>query len=212
LDHVDHEALDRSDLHEALAAQRHALTAAANGDTATALYMLCAVGAALIAFASRMSERVGRLEPGKGALLLALVSALGIGCSYEIPGESPAMRDYAPEMSTAIAEWSDVYEACDPSGVTVAVAAGELYEELCGEGSLRNSVGCHSVAPYPTRHVLVMRSDRVERNTITHEAMHWLADCSGAFPDSQEAHDAPEVWGHDGILERTNDALGLPHD
>ena len=225
---MTHEVLDRSDLKEGLAAQRHALIAAANGDTSAALVHLCALGAALIAFASRVSERLAKLERGAG-LLLALVAATALqGCAvdveaelppvgavesdmFSVPNESPAMERYASELTVAIDTWAatyDISDDCDPYALRIAPAGDRLFARVCGKGDL---LGCTAIIDRRNA-VMLIRPTADKANTVTHEAMHWLAFCSGAFADAQSDHDDPLIWGKGGILARTNDALGLPHD
>jgi hypothetical protein len=49
-------------------------------------------------------------------------------------------------------------------------------------------------------------------NTVTHEIMHIMAHRSGVFQDSQEKHDDKHIWGVNGVLDLTNQDLGLHHD
>ena len=123
------------------------------------------------------------------------------------------MQAYAPELNTAMEQWSRVYDvgACDVQAVSAVVADGAAYAALCGDTP---SKGCHSIAPRPDRHVLVINAQWANeaRNTITHEAMHWLSQCSGTYRDDQPAHDDPLIWRRGGILDRTDQALDLPHD
>lgn len=143
----------------------------------------------------------------------ALVVCLGlVGCAIEIPGEQPVMAHYPAEMRAAIEQWSLDYAAADPYELGYVIADEEQFVTLCGDKP--GVTGCHWHTRGPEKHVLVLRGLLPEswNNTLTHEAMHWLAYCSGAFPDDQINHDAPEIWGKGGILDRTNKVLGFPAD
>jgi hypothetical protein len=141
----------------------------------------------------------------KVALAAALLSH---GCGIEIPGEKPAMSLYPVEIDRAVQKWSKHYNACSTDTLTIAVLDGEEFNSRCGE----ENVGCHVLVTGPGAHsVLIMRADRIDRNTITHEAIHWLASCSGDFENDNPEHDDPILWGDGGILERVNVSLGLPN-
>lgn len=60
--------------------------------------------------------------------------------------------------------------------------------------------------------MLIHATEGNPRSTLTHEVMHWLSYCSGAFADAQTEHDDPLIWGTGGVLARTNEAIRLPHD
>ena len=192
--------------------QRRAVVAAANNQTATVLYELCGFAAAAIALASKVVER---LEKG-GPLLIALAFTIGLqGCATElepVPGARPAMETYAIELSTAIGEWSEVYDvgSADPYALEVVIADVPLFEHLC-ERPAETATGC--TGGDRLRLLVIDASDPDEiRNSVTHEAMHWLSWYSRDVASNNPAHDDPLIWGEGGILERTNHALGLPHD
>jgi len=195
--------------------QRRAIVAAANNQTATVLYELCAFAAAAIALASKVVER---LERGKGALLIGLVAfALGAlqGCAVElgpVPGARPAMESYATELTTAIDTWIEVYDlgTANPYELDVVIADVPLFEHLC-ERPAETATGCTGG---DRLHLLVIDATDPDeiRNSVTHEAMHWLSWYSHDVASNNPEHDDPLIWGEGGILERTNNALGLPHD
>src|SRR5690606_3149993 len=118
---------------------------------------------------SRCADRPQRPHSGEGSApatrersivirTLLASSLFAVGCAYEITGEAQAMRDYALEISTALVEWSNVYaDSCSPANLRAVVAGGEVFADLCGEPEDDSVKGCHSLAPRPTRHVLVIR-------------------------------------------------------
>lgn len=127
-----------------------------------------------------------------GCLLIYLT-----GCAQlPIQGE-PAYALYPDEIDAALASRE---AKCDPWALQVAYATD--IQAYCPNARQ----GCY----LGTRQLALVSADYLDedRNTMTHEAMHWIDDCQG-LPGG---HEDPEVWGPGGALERTNERLGLPHD
>lgn len=45
--------------------------------------------------------------------------------------------------------------------------------------------------------------DAATRYVVRHEATHWLAWCTGYQASGDAGHSMPELWGADGVLERS---------
>jgi hypothetical protein len=145
---------------------------------------------------------------------IALFAVALSACAYEIPGEEPAVSTFGYQIAVARSQWSRVYDigACDPAGLSVVVADEPTWREMDGDAD-PSVMGCHVIAPRPTRHVLMIRARHPASYSaqyiVTHEAMHWFAQCSGTYIDDQPEHDDLLIWGRGGILERTHEVLGI---
>lgn len=45
--------------------------------------------------------------------------------------------------------------------------------------------------------------DTATRYAVRHETVHWLAWCTGYQASGDAGHSMPELWGADGVLERS---------
>lgn len=151
----------------------------------------------------------------KMKIIILLFTFLLLSChNYHMRGEFPLKERYSHEVDVAKTEWSKVYDSadCDPSVVKVVITPEVEAWWWCRWHKTGDWVlyGCYSSSPdisLGTNHLYIFinndASDTQQyKMTVVHELMHFFADCSDDFSDSQPRHDDPVIWGKDGILKR----------
>lgn len=141
------------------------------------------------------------------AVTLAILGPV-FGCAADAVG-ARAVDLYPEEIETARAEWAAVYgSAPSLDELRVVVPSDEAaYGKLC-DATDAGAKGCFSI---DASAIVVRRSwAHEDRNTVTHEAMHALGLRAFGPGGGDAGHHDAAIW--DGVLARTNAALGLPRD
>ena len=143
----------------------------------------------------------------------AIILAAACLCACASP-DGPAMSEGgAVELEEAISQWTAALgpvPGCAAHPVVVIHAESVVNVECVAPGATATGEigGC---LPDIDRHIVINEVyQHRAASIVTHEAMHWLAGCSGLYPELQYLHDDPEIWDAGGVLAATNDALGLP--
>lgn len=137
------------------------------------------------------------------------------------PGEFRMCDRYAHLMDAAKEEWAKDYSlgTYDAGNIDIVfVSAVELPAACYVKKYLQNHPGvtvngCTVHVDDTWEHPLIVinRDERYESwdGVAVHELMHVMSKYTGTWAGVQSLHDDPIIWGAGGIMQRTDNALGL---